>query len=94
MIKVVYNAGFGGYQLSSTAIDLYEKYSNLEYSEDVDRHDKILVMVVEKLGELSEVSYSTLRIKEIPKGSEYVITDYDGYEAVRTKDSYNWKTAQ
>jgi len=35
MIKVVYNAGFGGYQLSSTAIDLYEKYSNLEYSEDV-----------------------------------------------------------
>lgn len=53
-------------------------------SRDIDRHDEILVAVVEQLGEAAGGKYSKLAIKEIPDGAEYEITQYYGYEDVLT----------
>jgi len=50
-----------------------------------DRSDKDLVSVVEELGELANTRVSNLKIVEIPDGTEYEISDYDGMEHVAEK---------
>ena len=55
--------------------------------EDIDRADKILVQVVEELGEeASEGRWlCKLVVVEIPDGVDWVIEDYDGYEHIAEK---------
>jgi hypothetical protein len=60
------------------------------YYRDVDRHDPVLVQVVEELGKKAGGNYAELAIAEV-YGS-YRIDEYDGYESVETADSYDWIT--
>lgn len=60
---------------------------------DIDRADLVLVEVVEKLGEKANGSCAKLEIEELPKGTLYRITEYDGYESIETKDDLDWKVA-
>jgi hypothetical protein len=53
------------------------------------RHDKILVRVVEELGEKASTSLSNLKI-EVIEGNLYRIDKYDGWESVETPDSQEW----
>ena len=83
-MKVVYNSSFGGYGLSEEAIKLYNEKSgrNVEYDFDIERHDPILVAVVEELGDEVNDVFSELTIIDIPEGYDYTIDDYDGFETV------------
>ena len=60
------------------------------YNRNVDRHDPVLVQVVEELGDKANGEYAKLRIEEV-YGS-YRIDEYDGNESVMTSGDYNWIT--
>lgn len=63
------------------------------YDRRIDRADPILVEVVEKLGDKANGSCAKLRIEDLPKGTLYRITEYDGYESIETKDDLDWSVA-
>lgn len=89
--KVVINADFGGFGLSRSAIEwlakrgIYQKYPDLNYIEDIPRHEPLLVQCVEKLGpEMAGRSQITkLEIREI-ESATYYIEEYDGKERILT----------
>ena len=60
------------------------------YNRNVDRHDTVLVQVVEELGEKANGNYAKLAIEEV-HGS-YRIDEYDGFESVMTSGDYDWIT--
>lgn len=60
------------------------------YERDVDRHDPVLVQVVEELGDKASGKYAKLRIEEV--SGPYRIDEYDGFESVETPGSYDWIT--
>jgi hypothetical protein len=113
MTKIVYNACYGGFSLSDSAIELYLQLkgfvyvktedswgSNFDvkgwedfYDRDIDRADPILVQVVETLGEKANGDCANLEVEDIPKGTLYRITEYDGYESIETKEDLDWKVA-
>ena len=59
---------------------------------DVDRHDPVLVQVVEELGDKANGQYAKLAIKEV--SGPYRITEYDGYETVETPADCDWKWSE
>lgn len=85
-MKVVINDGWGGFGLSQEAIDLLAKIKGKNASEInvyyMDRNDEDLVKVVELLGDKANMICSDLKVVEIPKGIEYKISEYDGWEKV------------
>lgn len=99
MVKVLYNACYGGFGLSEAAETLYKQKAGLAEdtelcSWDLDRTDPLLIETVEALGiELSSDRYARLAIAELPKGVKYRIDEYDGLESVMTIDDYVWRTA-
>jgi hypothetical protein len=54
----------------------------------VDRHDPILVQVVEELGDKANGIFAELDIEEV--SGPYRIDEYDGIESVETPDCYDW----
>lgn len=60
---------------------------------DIERNDPILVQVVETLGDKANGDGAKLRIEDIPKGTLYRISEYDGYESIETKDDIDWNVA-
>ena len=57
---------------------------------NVDRHDPILVQVVEELGDKANGNHAKLCIEEVY--GPYRIDEYDGNESVMTSDDYDWIT--
>lgn len=55
------------------------------HDRDIQRHDPILIQVVEEMGENADGEHAELRIVEIPDGVEYEISDYDGIEHIAEK---------
>ena len=93
MTKVVYNAGFGEFNLSNKALDRMVElgYVGLELnSNEIPRHHPILVQVVEELGDKASGDYSILAIVEVY--GPYRIDEYDGSESVMTVGDYDWVT--
>lgn len=80
---------------SSMTMDKRIAY-NKKYSEQtwnnrsVERHDPILVQVVEELGEKANGMFAQLAIDEV--SGPYRIDEYDGRESVESPDSYDWIT--
>ena len=118
MTKIVTNACFGGFGLSTEAIRMYLTLKNIPYEErkdeyggimfcepggedwslynlihDIDRYDPCLVEVVETLGDAASGRYDRLKITELPSGTRYRITEYDGCETIELRDSINWDIA-
>lgn len=95
MVKVVYNACFGGFGLSQAAIEMlrskYQIEGETEYEimDKLPRHDLRLVDVVEALGERASGGFAKLRIHVAP-GNRYRIDEYDGYERVETPEESAW----
>ena len=100
MYKVVINGCYGGFGLSQLAlnilyknhpdmVEVYEDYRGNEkmyLSDEVERHDKRLIEVVETLGsELASGACANLVIKTI-YNPVYRVSEYDGYETIRTQD--------
>lgn len=66
---------------------LYESTSYM------DRTDPDLVYVVETLGEKANGNYAKLVVEELPKGTRYRITEYDGFEGIGTEEDIGWSVA-
>jgi hypothetical protein len=60
------------------------------YNRNVDRHDPVLVQVVEELGKNASGDFADLTIDEVD--GPYRIDEYDGFESVESPDSYDWIT--
>ena len=56
----------------------------------IERHDPILIQVVETLGDKANGKCAKLRIAEL-SGRQYRVDEYDGYETVVEPDGYDWK---
>lgn len=102
MAKIVYNACYGGFSLSTAAVLRGKELSQSDDWNEVDpaygffrgpRHDDVLVQVVEELGESASGSCARLRIEEIEAGAMYRIDEYDGNESVMTNNDYQWTIA-
>ena len=93
MTKIVINLFYGGFDLSPLGKSRYLELSGKEFSVKVPRYDPDLVRVVEELGKAAIAKYSPLCIQEVPSGSQYRITEYDGYETLETPDTIDWETA-
>lgn len=95
MTKIVINTCYGGFGLSSKALDLYNELSGKseEFDWEIPRNDPYLVQVVETLGEKANGSCADLVIKDIPAGTLYRIDEYDGAEYLETADSIEWSVA-
>lgn len=63
------------------------------YDRRIERDDPVLVQVVEKLGMKANGSCAKLCIEDLPKGTLYRITEYDGYESIETKYDMDWSIA-
>ncbi len=116
MVKIVYNACFGGFSLSRAAVLLGRELSgNPRWADayikgdvfpcgtpcDYDyghisglpRYDPILVRVVEQLGAGANRRCAELKVRELPSGTPYRISEYDGRETIETADSMDWTIA-
>ena len=78
-----------------TAMSMDERIAyNKEYSEQswedrkIDRHDPVLVQVVEELGDKANGKYAKLAIAEV--SGPYRISEYDGFESVETPAGCDW----
>jgi len=61
---------------------------------ELPRDCPYLASVVEFLGsEKASGNHAKLAIRELPKGTKYRISEYDGNESVMTIDEYDWKIA-
>lgn len=87
-MKVVYNACYGGFTLSSEAIVKLKELgvqglddSGYFMDSVLARHDPRLVQVVEELGDKASGRCAKLRATEI-SGNRYRIDEYDGRESV------------
>lgn len=83
--KIVINACHGGFGLSAQAQARYCElagYDLAHFHWEVDRSSPHLIAIVEQLGEAANMSYSQLKIVEIPDGVEWTVCEYDGWEWV------------
>lgn len=65
------------------------------WDRDIDRTDPDLIAVVEELGsEKASGECARLAISELAPGTLYRIDEYDGREAIETRDGIDWKVAQ
>ncbi len=80
------------FTMSKDELTAYNKAYSAQswYYGDVDRHDPVLVQVVEELGDKANGMCAKLRIDEV--SGPYRIDEYDGFESVETADTYNWIT--
>ena len=60
------------------------------YHRNVDRHDPVLVQVVEELGDKASGKCAKLAIAQV--SGPYRIDEYDGFERVMTAGDYDWIT--
>jgi len=90
-MKVVYNAYYGGYTISSKALTRLAELKGVptddqefidEWERGDCRHDLDLIKVIEELGEKANGYLAKLVLEEIPDGASYEICEYDGKESV------------
>jgi hypothetical protein len=94
MAKIVINSCYGGFSLSNMAVKRYEELGgSYQGHNSCDRNDPILVQVVEELGDDANGSCAELEIVELPAGTLYRITEYDGYESIETPEDIYWDIA-
>ena len=97
MVKIVYNACFGGFSLSHEAMAwLDERGMKLESSYDCDkfdRHNPLLVECIETLGAKANGMCAELAVAKI-KGNRYRIEEYDGQEMIATPETEYWVTVE
>jgi hypothetical protein len=76
---------------SEECLEYNKKYSEQTwYYMNVDRHDPVLVQVVEELGDKANGEFAKLRIEEVY--GPYRITEYDGNESIETPGGLDWIT--
>ena len=60
-------------------------WDKMLYLNSEKREDKVLIEVVEELGDVASGSFGELVVVEIPDDMNYVIDDYDGIETLHAR---------
>lgn len=94
-MKVLVNNFWGGFCFSEKAIKLICRLKKLNYAEAKNnydmfdtyhnpdiRTDKDAISVVEQLRDAASTSLSKIVVAEIPDGSYFKISEYDGFETL------------
>ena len=104
-MKKIKNDCYGGCIISEKAARRYCELKGINYDKDwekdysvygIKRTDPVLIQVVEELGKEANGFCSRLKIEEIPNGSYYRISEYDGWEEIilKEKEPYKWELAE
>jgi hypothetical protein len=100
MTKIAINRCYGGFGLSEAGLARYAELKGLSaqeiedlWSGDIERHDSILIQVLEEMGEDSWGDFAEIEIEEVAPGTKYIIDEYDGMENIMTIDAIDWKIA-
>jgi hypothetical protein len=107
MVRIVYNACYGGFSLSVKAKERYRALkgesqpangesqpANWHHYEGLQRHDPILLQVIDEIGlDAASGNWAELAIRELPRGTKYYINEYDGLESVMTPKDIKWSIA-
>lgn len=97
-IKVVFNDCFGGFSLSREASEMLNKAKGSNVcdpdfgyfnNDEIERHDRDLVSIVEKLKDTASGPCADLQVAKI-KGNMYRIEEYDGNESVVEPSDVDW----
>ena len=98
VVKIVINECYGGFDLSPLAIEKYSFIKGVNYSDvrgyDFQRDDPILIRLVNEMGRDVNGQFSRLVIKDVDKGRNYIIHEYDGFEEIWYEDSIDWLIAE
>ena len=83
-MKIVINAGCGGFGLSQVGFDKFVELSGTHPASDyqIDRDNSHLVKVVELLGTKADDDSASLKVVEIPDEVKWGIHEYDGKEHI------------
>lgn len=83
-MKIVINATYGGFGLSSEALREYNVRAgtSVDWGTSISRNDPLLIEIVERLGKAANGKFGELKIVEIPDGVDWEIEEYDGNEWV------------
>lgn len=97
-VKIVINSCYGGFSLSRDGLQRYRELKGIQYpdyndSRDIPRTCSTLVQVVQELGRNSWGNSACLVVSELPKGTRYIIKEYDGMESIITEDMIQWEVA-
>ncbi len=87
-IDVMYNACYGGFSISKSAMTEYKaRGGEAESSRQIKRHDPVMVAIVKEMGVKADGEFAKIRLETIPKRFEgfYKISEYDGSESVVIK---------
>jgi hypothetical protein len=92
--KVVYNGDYGGYSIPEEVRIKYNEiagtnYENFWNMEEIPRHDKLLVQLVEEFLQSDKKDQTDLAILEIDS-NRYLINEYDGWESVVEPNDIDW----
>jgi hypothetical protein len=52
------------------------------YPREIERHDPVLVQVVEEMGDKANGAHAELKVVQIPDDVNYIIEEYDGLEHI------------
>lgn len=92
MPQVVINQCYGGFSLSAAAEAAWESRTGREFdSWDVPRHDPDLIAIVKLFGKEANGDCAQLTVVTI-NSNQYLITEYDGSETIRTPTTTKWIT--
>ena len=84
------NSQWGGATIKG---DVYENGKHVDYDyghiDEIERHDPVLVQVVEELGAEADGMCAKLSVTTT-SSNIYRIDEYDGMESLETPDSYDW----
>ena len=97
-MKVVINACFGGFSVSENFFKEYNipykksKWGSVYPTTEIDyRTDPRLIEYIEKHGsEKASGSCAHLIVEEVPKGTAFMIDEYDGNESIMYRDDMPW----
>ena len=100
-MKIIINACFGGFEVSENFFKAYKiPYEKTEWGSiypttEIDyRTDPRLIEYIETHGsEMASGSCAHLVVEEIPKGTAYIIDEYDGNESIMIRDEVQWDIA-
>lgn len=84
--RVVINDCYGGFGLSSQALQEYKRLAGITdsnfYDRDIPRDDPYLVKIVKEMGSSAAGAHAKLKIVEIPADVDWIVQEYDGAEWV------------
>ena len=66
-----------------------ETISLPNFSSDTERTNPMLIQAIEELGDEANTKFSKLKVVEIPDGTDYEISEYDGFESIEEKH-HSW----